>query len=145
LYIRVTSVLPTPQVFGLKFYKHIIRNPYTQMLHSVYERDTCYSSLLDHPINVSERRCMRLFIIQLYSSCCFLFLRALPCLRPLVADPCIRTPGFRTEANPFGICGRECVIGTSFFLSTSGFLCHYHSTIFHLHTFHSPSMYYMYS
>ena len=28
------------------------------------------------------------------------------------------------------MCGRQSDTGTSFFLSTSGFLCHYHSTVF---------------
>jgi len=90
-----------------------------------------------------NERCMRLLIMQFYSSCWFLFRRALPCLRPLVADPWIRKPGFGTRSNPLGMYGRECNTGTSFFLSTSGFLCHYHSTIFHLHTFHSPSTYFI--
>ena len=80
-------------------------------------------------LTLGNERCMRLLIMHLYSSCCFLFRRALPRLRPLVADPWIRTPGF----------GTQCDTGTSFFLSTSGFLCHYYSTTFLLHTFHSPS------
>jgi hypothetical protein len=32
------------------------------------------------------------------------------------------------QANPCGICGEQNVIGTDFFLSTSVFPCHYHST-----------------
>jgi hypothetical protein len=45
-------------------------------------------------LTLVNERCMRLLIMPFCSSCCFLFPRALPCLRPLVACPYIGTPEF---------------------------------------------------
>jgi len=57
------------------------------MLCSLYDCDAYYPSSLDHHINVSERKVYETALMQLYSSCCFLFRRAFPRFRSLVADP----------------------------------------------------------